>query len=621
MRLPWLEQEEEVLRQSYTADSYVREAQDTGITHAVYMEVAAAVPDRPRERELVSELCRQPDVPTAAAVFAGSMDDPEFASELAAIRQHECCRGIRHLLHPPTAPRGTILSDRFAAGLALLAEAGLLLDICIRPGELADALEVAQRCPANTFILDHCGNADPHVVSGKTGPSDHEVYGHERQQWLDDMAALGGQSNVICKISGIVRRAAPGWTAEDLAPTVNHCIDCFGEDRIVFGSDWPVCVPVSSLADWVTALRAIVSSRPERLQHKLLHQNAERLYRVGDVLTVRGLKKYFPIKRGILKHTVGWIRAVDDVSFEIRRGETLGLVGESGSGKTTVLRLLVRAVEPTDGHIVFRPPDVPLIDVVSADREQLQAVRRRIRVVFQDPESSLNPRMTVRRIIGEPLMVNDGLRGAELDEAVKRLMKLVGLVPEQLNRYPYAFSGGQRQRIGVARALALDPQLLLADEPTSALDVSVQAQILNLLLELQRDLHLTVLFVHARSERDPPHDRPCCGDVPRPLRRDRRPPRDLPPPQAPLHGGALLRHPAAQSAPAAAAHHPGRRDTGGGEGAERLPVPHALPVPPADLRAGTAPARARRWRRPPVRLPLRRRTAPEGRAGTPGRGS
>ena len=186
---------------------------------------------------------------------------------------------------------------------------------------------------------------------------------------------------------------------------------------------------------------------------------------------------------------------MDDVSFQMRRGETLGLVGESGSGKTTVLRLLVRAVEATDGHIVFRPNDAEPIDVVTADREELKAVRRRIRVVFQDPESSLNPRMTVRRIIGEPLMVNDGLRGRQLDEAVKRLMQMVGLQPEQLNRYPYAFSGGQRQRIGVARALALDPQLLLADEPTSALDVSVQAQILNLLLELQRDLDLTVLFV------------------------------------------------------------------------------------------------------------------------------
>ena len=215
----------------------------------------------------------------------------------------------------------------------------------------------------------------------------------------------------------------------------------------------------------------------------------------ANVLSVHGLKKYFPIKRGVLKRTVGSIRAVDDVSFNVKRGETLGLVGESGSGKTTVLRLLVRATEATDGQIIFRPHDAPPIDITTADREQLKSARRLMRVVFQDPESSLNPRMTVRRIIGEPLMVNDKVHGKSLDDAVKQLMQLVGLVPEQLNRYPYAFSGGQRQRIGVARALALNPQLLLADEPTSALDVSVQAQILNLLLDLQRDLELTVVFV------------------------------------------------------------------------------------------------------------------------------
>ena len=280
LSLPWLTQADEVLQQSYTADTYVREAQGTGIARAVYMEVDVAVQDRPRERELIGELCLRPGVPTAAAVFSGSVDDGAFAFELAAIREHESCRGIRHLLHPPTTPRGTLLSAGFAAGLRLLADAGLLFDICIRPRELGDALQAVRRCPKNTFILDHCGNADPKVVSGQTGPSDHEVYGHERQQWLDDIAALGRQSNVICKISGIVHRAPTGWTAADLAPTVNHCIDCFGEDRIVFGSDWPVCVPGSPLAGWVAALREIVSSRPERLQHKLLHQNAERIYRL-----------------------------------------------------------------------------------------------------------------------------------------------------------------------------------------------------------------------------------------------------------------------------------------------------------------------------------------------------
>ena len=277
---PWLSQTPPVMQQSYTIDTYLREARGTGIERAVYMEVDVAVSDRPLERELVAGLCLRPEVPTAAAVFSGSVDSPDFASELAAIRRQESCRGIRHLLHPPTAPPGTLLSDRFAAGLALMADAGLLFDICIRPRELGDAVEVARRCPRNTFILDHCGNADPLVVAGRTGPSDDEVYGHDRQQWLDDIAALGAQGNAICKISGIVARGGPGWTAEDLAPTVDHCIDCFGEDRIVFGSDWPVCVPASPLAGWVTALREIVSRRPERLQHKLLHRNAERIYRL-----------------------------------------------------------------------------------------------------------------------------------------------------------------------------------------------------------------------------------------------------------------------------------------------------------------------------------------------------
>jgi predicted TIM-barrel fold metal-dependent hydrolase len=275
---PWLSQTPEVLQQSYTIDTYLREARGTGIERAVYMEVDVAASDRPRERELVAELCLRPEVPTAAAVFSGSVDATGFASELAAIRQQESCRGIRHLLHPPTIAPGTLLSERFAAGLALLADAGLLFDICIRPRELADAVEVARRCPRNTLILDHCGNADPYIVAGTGGNPDDPTYGHGREQWLDDMQVLGSLPNVVCKISGVVARAAPGWSAADLAPAVNHCIDCFGEDRIVFGSDWPVCTFAASLGEWITALREIVSGRSERLQHKLLHENAERIY-------------------------------------------------------------------------------------------------------------------------------------------------------------------------------------------------------------------------------------------------------------------------------------------------------------------------------------------------------
>ena len=213
------------------------------------------------------------------------------------------------------------------------------------------------------------------------------------------------------------------------------------------------------------------------------------------ILEIRDLKKYFPIRRGVLRRTVGWVRAVDGVSFQVRRGETVGLVGESGCGKTTLLRTLVRAVDPTGGSIHFHRR-AERIDVAQAEGNDLKRARQAMRMVFQDPESSLNPRMTVRRIVAEPLLINRAVTSkAEIERRARELLVRVGLKPEHLNRYPYAFSGGQRQRIGVARALALEPELLLADEPTSALDVSVQAQILNLLMELQRDMNLAIIFV------------------------------------------------------------------------------------------------------------------------------
>lgn len=212
------------------------------------------------------------------------------------------------------------------------------------------------------------------------------------------------------------------------------------------------------------------------------------------LLTVRALKTYFPILRGMLRRKVGEVRAVDDVSFTLRRGETLGLVGESGCGKTTTARTILRAVEPTGGEILF-DDGTHTVNIAQLDRTALREVRRKMQMVFQDPFSSLNPRMTIREIVEEPLVCYGVGSAATRRARVAELLDVVGLNPSMMTRYPHAFSGGQRQRIGIARALALQPDLIIADEAVSALDVSIQAQVLNLLKDLQRDFDLTYLFI------------------------------------------------------------------------------------------------------------------------------
>ena len=213
------------------------------------------------------------------------------------------------------------------------------------------------------------------------------------------------------------------------------------------------------------------------------------------ILDVRALQKYYPIHRGLLGRLAGHVRAVDDVSFTIDRGETLSLVGESGCGKTTTSRCILRAITPTAGEIRFRPGSGAEIDVARLPRKQLRPLRRQMQMIFQDPFSSLNPRMTIAEIIGEPLLVNGMTDTSARNARVAELLELVHLPAAYLNRFPHAFSGGQRQRIGIARALALSPSLIVADEPVSALDVSVQAQIVNLMLELQDRLGIAYLFV------------------------------------------------------------------------------------------------------------------------------
>lgn len=212
----------------------------------------------------------------------------------------------------------------------------------------------------------------------------------------------------------------------------------------------------------------------------------------SDVLMeVRNLKKHFPIAGGgIISRTVGHVKAVDGVSFQIRRGETMGLVGESGCGKTTMGKVILRLQEPTDGQVIFEGKNV-----YDLNREEMRKLRREMQIIFQDPYASLNPRMTVGEIIGEPLEIHGVARGAEKTKRVQQLLDVVGLASFHARRYPHEFSGGQRQRIGIARALALNPKLIVCDEPVSALDVSIQSQVLNLLEDLQKEFGLTYLFI------------------------------------------------------------------------------------------------------------------------------
>lgn len=213
------------------------------------------------------------------------------------------------------------------------------------------------------------------------------------------------------------------------------------------------------------------------------------------ILEVKDLKLHFPIHRGLLQRVVGHVKAVDGVSFKLRDGEVLGLVGESGCGKTTVGRTILRLYDPTSGEIWYQRPSGERVNLAGISQKQMKPLRRDMRMIFQDPFSSLNPRLTVKDIISEPLEIHGIAHGKEAEKRVAELMESVGLNPALMRRYPHEFSGGQRQRIGLARTLSLNPRLIVADEPVSALDVSVQAQVLNLLQELQKRLGLTLIFV------------------------------------------------------------------------------------------------------------------------------
>ena len=245
-------------------------------------------------------------------------------------------------------------------------------------------------------------------------------------------------------------------------------------------------------ADAAPQDQAVVTETPHNPGEESQSQQTPRIP-MGEgesLLVVSDLKKYFPVKRGVLARVVANVKAVDGISFGISRGETLGLVGESGSGKTTVGRCILRLIEPTSGSVTFEGKDV-----LGLDGSGMRTMRRDMQIVFQDPYASLNPRMTVGTIVSEPLIIHGGMSSSERADRVAELLEKVGLNPDYRKRYPHEFSGGQRQRIGVARALATNPKFLVLDEPVSALDVSVQAQVVNLLQDLQDELGLTYLFI------------------------------------------------------------------------------------------------------------------------------
>jgi L-fuconolactonase len=276
-KLPWLESAEEVLKHDYRTEEYVAATKGFNV-RAVYMEVDVAPEEEVAEVEFVIGLCRDKDKPTVAAVIGGRPASPDFEAYVKRFADSDYVKGVREVIHNERSPAGYCLRDEFVRGIRALGKHGLSFDLCMRPGELKDGLKLSELCPDTRFVLDHCGNADP-----KAFAANRDKTTHDPDQWKRDIEALAGRPNLICKISGIVARAPKGWTADNLAPVVNHCLDAFGPDRVVFGGDWPVCLLGAPLKDWIMALREIVAERPAAEQRKLWSQNAIKFYGLKNV--------------------------------------------------------------------------------------------------------------------------------------------------------------------------------------------------------------------------------------------------------------------------------------------------------------------------------------------------
>ncbi len=277
--LPWLV-DAPVLAHNFLTSDYLAATAGLGVAKAVYMEVDVAPEQQPAEADALIELCADVETPTVAAVISGRPASPHFGSYIRAYASHPAIVGVRQVLHVPEAPPGLCLTPQYVENIRLLGELGLCFDLCMRPRDLRDGAKLAALCPDTRFVVDHCGNGDPYVIAGGAPLPDGNPFAHSREQWMDDMAALAARPNTICKISGIIARARPGWTAADLAPAINYCLDTFGFERVVFGGDWPVCTlgAETSYAAWVTALRGIVATRTPQEQAALFHDNAIAFY-------------------------------------------------------------------------------------------------------------------------------------------------------------------------------------------------------------------------------------------------------------------------------------------------------------------------------------------------------
>ena len=278
-KLPWLPASG-VLARSYVMDDYRQAIVGTGIERSVYMEVDVAPEQQTAEAEHLIAICKSGKGPTVGAVISGRPGDAAgFSKYIAQFKNSPEIKGVRQVLHGDSTPAGHCLSADYVKSVQLLGELGLSFDLCLRPTDLADGWKLADKCPNTRLILDHCGNADPKAWLSATRRGDQKA-DHNVDAWKKEMDELAKRKNVLCKISGIIARVTKDWTAADLAPIVNHCLDRFGPDRVIFGSDWPVCLLGAPLVEWTTALRQIVADRPEEQQKKLFSANAEKYYRL-----------------------------------------------------------------------------------------------------------------------------------------------------------------------------------------------------------------------------------------------------------------------------------------------------------------------------------------------------